>query len=84
MRPLRLQFWDSFVTADGERHELTEPEGPATPRQLRKLNASGCLVIVEPGTGKPIAKGEAAYAVSLIRETEPVDGEPPKRWGFTS
>jgi hypothetical protein len=82
MKALVLQFWTEFRTPSGELRELTDPEGPATPRQLRKLNASGCLVVVEPGTGKPITKGEAAYAVSLVPESEPLDGEPPKRWGF--
>jgi hypothetical protein len=84
MRPLRLQFWDSFVTDDGERHELKEPEGPATPRQLRRLNETGCLVVVEPGTAMPLTKGSAAFVVSLVRETESVDGKPPKPWGFSS
>jgi hypothetical protein len=82
VKVLALRFWTSFETPSGELRELKDPEGPATPRQLRRLNDMGCLVIVEPGQATPIRKGEAAYAVSLVRETEPVDGEPPKRWGF--
>jgi hypothetical protein len=82
MKLLRLEFWDSFTTPSGEVRELKDPEGPASPTQLRRLNETGCLVVVEPGHAKPIRKGEAAYAVSLVRETESVDGQPPKRWGF--
>ena len=84
MKLLRLEFWTSFTTPGGEVRELQEPEAPATPRQLRRLNDAGCLVVVEPGMATPIAKGQAAYAVSLVRDMEPVDGRPPKRWGFSS
>jgi hypothetical protein len=84
MNPLRLEFWTSFSGPDGEPRELKDPEGPATPRQLRRLNETGCLVVVEPGQATPIRKGEAAYAVSLVRETEPVDDQPPTRWRFSA
>jgi hypothetical protein len=83
MNPLRLEFWTSFTTRDGELRELTDPEGPATPRQLRRLNDTGCLVVVEPGHAIPIRKGEAAFAVSLVGDAKPrTDGQPPSRWGF--
>jgi hypothetical protein len=62
--------------------ELKDPEAPATPRQLRRLNETGCLVIVEPGQATAIRKGEAAFAVSLLREADPTDDRPPSRWGF--
>jgi hypothetical protein len=84
MKILPLQFWTEFRTPSGELRELKEPEGPATPRQLRRLNDAGCLVVVEPGQATPIRKGEAAFAVSLVRDAEPVDGQPPPRWGFSS
>ena len=83
-RRLTLEFWTFFTTSDGELRELKDPEEPATPRQLRRLNEAGCLVVVEPGQAIPIRKGEAAFAVSLVRDAEPVDGEPPPRWGFSS
>jgi hypothetical protein len=83
MRALRLEFWSQFVTSDGEVRELKDPESPATYRQLSRLNYAGCLVIVEPGTAPSISKGEAAFAVSVARDAEPVDGQPP-RWGFSS
>ena len=83
MKPLRLQFWDSFVTADGERRELRDPEALASPRQLRRLNAAGALVVVEPGSAQPLRVGEAAFAVSVLPQTDPPSGEPPKRWGFS-
>jgi hypothetical protein len=39
-------------------------------------------VIVEPGQATAIRKGEAAFAVSLLREADPTDDRPPSRWGF--
>jgi hypothetical protein len=84
MKKLALEFWTQFVTPSGEVRELVDPEGPATVRQLRRLNAVGALVIVEPGTAKPIVKGEACYAVSVAGEMEPVHGEAPNRWKFSS
>jgi hypothetical protein len=84
MKAMPLQFWTEFRTQSGELRELNDPEGPATPRQLRRLNETGCLVVVEPGTATPIVKGEACYAVSVAGETEPVDGQPPNRWSFSS
>ena len=84
MRALRLEFWTQFVTPSGEIRELKDPESPATYRQLSKLNHAGCLVIVEPGTAPRISKGQAAFAVSVAWDAEPADGQPPKRWGFSS
>ena len=84
MNPLRLEFWTSFSGPDGEPRELKDPEGPATPRQLRRLNAAGALVVVEPGSAQPLRVGEAAFAVSVAGEAEPVDGQPPTRWRFSA
>jgi hypothetical protein len=83
VRPLALQFWTSFSTPAGELRELKDPEEPATPRQLRRLNEAGALVVVEPGRAIPIRKGEAAFAVSLVGDAKPrTDDQPPSRWGF--
>jgi hypothetical protein len=83
VRPLPLQFWTEFRTSSGEVRELKDPEGPATPRQLRRLNDTGCLIVVEPGQAIPIRKGEAAFAVSLVGDAKPrTDDQPPSRWGF--
>jgi hypothetical protein len=84
VKALALEFWTEFITPSGEVRELKDPESPATYRQLSRLNRAGCLVVVEPGTASPIAKGQAAYAVSLVRDMEPVDGQPSKSWGFSS
>jgi hypothetical protein len=84
MRKLALEFWTSFVTPSGEVRELKDPEGPASPRQLRRLNETGCLVVVEPGQAIPIRKGEAAYAVSLVGDAKPTDDQPPTRWRFSA
>ena len=83
MKPLALEFWTSFTTRDGEGRELKDPEAPATPRQLRRLNEAGALVVVEPGTATPLVKGSAAFAVSLVTDVEPADGQSSKRWGFS-
>ena len=44
MKGVSLQFWTEFRTSSGELRELKDPEGSATPRQLRRLNKTGCLV----------------------------------------
>jgi hypothetical protein len=80
MRLLELQFWTSFVARDGKLRELKDPEAPATPRQLRRLNEAGMLAVVEPGEATSIRKGQAAYAVSLVAETP--DPESSSAWGF--
>lgn len=82
MKILPLQFWTEFHTPSGDVRQLRDPEALASPRQLRRLNAAGALLVVEPGSARPLLVGEAAFAVSVVRQTEPVDGEPPKRWGF--
>ena len=82
MRALALELWTSFVTRDGEVRELKNPEGSATPRQLRRLNDAGALVVVEPGQAQPIRMGEAAYAVSLLSEREPATDPATEGWRF--
>lgn len=82
MRILALELWTSFTTPNGELRELKDPEGPATPRQLRRLNEAGALVVVTPGEAKRIRKGEAAHAVSLVPEAKPTDGQAETDWGF--
>ena len=81
MRLLQLEVLTTFTMPNGEVRELKDREGPATPRQLRRLNDAGCLAVVEPGTATPIRKGEAAYAVSLLPKTKPASGDA-KDWGF--
>jgi hypothetical protein len=51
--------WRSF-----EWRELVDPDGPATPRQLARLNRAGALELVAPGRATPITKGEAAAAIN--------------------
>jgi hypothetical protein len=84
MKILPLQFWTEFRTPSGEVRELKNPEALASPRQLRRLNAAGALVVVEPGSAQPLRVGEAAFAVSVAGEAEPVDGQPPTRWRFSA
>lgn len=64
---------------EGEWRMLDRPNGPPTWRQLLKLNALGCLELVEPGQTQPITKGEAAYALHLAAENEPPP-KPKKPW----
>lgn len=61
---------NEFVV-DGERRELKNPDGPATPRQLARLNSEGRLLLRDE-PGDPISKGEAAWAI----EAEDSDVEP--------
>lgn len=69
-RLLTLERWTHFFLPSGEARELTNPDEPASPRQLRRLNAAGCLIVVQPGDGRTLTKGEAAHAVSLITEDD--------------
>lgn len=82
MKPLSLQFWESFTTPDGVVRALKAPSASATPRQLRRLNEAGMLVVVGLGQARPIKKGEAAFAVSLLPVGKPTEGEQSKAWGF--
>jgi hypothetical protein len=59
-RLLELGFNTRFVFGN-EVRELVEPSGPATPRQLARLNRLGLLAVVEPGQVEPLTKGEAAW-----------------------
>lgn len=70
VRLLRRRFFHRFVTPSGKVHELREPEGPATGRQLLKLNALGALAVVEPGQVDPIRKGDAAGAIDALTRAE--------------
>lgn len=54
-----------FVDADGVRHELRDPDGPASAAQLRILNEAGRLELVGPGEAIIITKAEAAHAVAV-------------------
>jgi hypothetical protein len=47
----------------GEWTELVDPDGPATPRQLRRLNADGKLELVGPGEAEPLTKAQAAGGI---------------------
>lgn len=69
-RLLTLERWTHFFTASGECRELVDPHEPATPRQLRRLNAAGCLIVVQPGDGRTLTKGEAAHAVAIVTADE--------------
>ena len=46
-----------------EWRELADPDGPASGRQLRRLNALGRLQLVAPGEAEPLTKAEAAAAI---------------------
>jgi hypothetical protein len=54
---------DAFTGPDGDRRELVDPDGPATGRQLRRLNRAGRLELVDPGRAEPLTKAEAAAAI---------------------
>ena len=43
--------------------ELRDPDGPATPRQLARLNREGRLELVARGEAEVISKGQAAFAI---------------------
>ena len=66
-RLLARGFLESFEV-DGKVRVLNEPEGPATGRQLRRLNELGVLAVVEPGQVEPLTKGAAAYAIDDVEE----------------
>jgi hypothetical protein len=68
VRLLELGFNTAFVF-DGERRELSEPDGLPTGRQLMKLNALGLLAAVEPRQ-KPLTKGEAAWLLDEALKDE--------------
>ena len=58
----------------GEWCELRDPDGPATGRQLMKLNHAGALVVVEPGQSTPLSKGEAAAVIDSVARDDPAGG----------
>jgi hypothetical protein len=67
-RPLSLGRLTTFRhPASGELCQLDEPDGPATTRQLWRLNRLGALVVVEPD-GRPISKAEASFAIDRLSE----------------
>lgn len=46
-----------------EWHELADPDALASYRQLRWLNAAGCLTLTWPGQVEPITVGQAGWAI---------------------
>jgi hypothetical protein len=64
IKPARLGRVVEFVDArTGDMRALKDPDGPATPNQLRKLNALGLLAAVEADHGQPLTKAEAAWLI---------------------
>jgi hypothetical protein len=59
-RPSLRRFVDP---RSGIERELRDPDGPATRRQLLRLNAAGVIDLVQPGRAAPITKAEAAAAI---------------------
>jgi hypothetical protein len=58
-----------------EWRELRDPDGPATWRQLRRLNREGRLELVPAGTAVPISKAEAAFALDAAGDASAgIDG----------
>jgi hypothetical protein len=47
----------------GRWHDLKDPFGLASARQLSALNRAGCLELVDVDDADPIDKAEAAYMV---------------------
>jgi hypothetical protein len=60
-RPRVVGFVDP---RSGVWRELKDPDALASMRQLYRLNATGSLDVVEPGSVQPITVGEAAAAVA--------------------
>jgi hypothetical protein len=58
-----------FVFNDVPR-EINDPDGPATARQLRRLNELGLLTVVEPGQVPPLTKAEAAWTLDVALKNE--------------
>ena len=50
----------------GEWRELIDPDGPATTRQLHRLDREGRLELVGPGKATPLTKAEAAAAIDEV------------------
>lgn len=58
----------SFTAPDGSVRELRDPDGPATPFQLAKLNRLGMVVVeAHPHEFEPLTKGEAAWLIDEAR-----------------
>jgi hypothetical protein len=68
-RLLELGRSTRFVFNDVPR-ELNDPDGPATARQLRRLNELGLLAVVEPWQVPPLTKGQAAWVLDAALKDE--------------
>ena len=60
------------INAQGQPPSWRRSSLGATPKQLRKLNELGALVVVAPGTVEPISMGEASYAIGVALNEEAV------------
>lgn len=66
-RLLHLGRVTSFTNTRGEPQELRDPDGPATPAQLKALYECNALVVVHPARHRSrFTKAEAAWAVGAL------------------
>ena len=64
----RLRITHFVDGRSGEWRAIADPDAPATPQQLARLNRAGMLALVEPGSVEPLTKGEAAWAIDAVAD----------------